>query len=122
MRLRKQQQGLTAIGWIITILVAGVIVMGGVRLIPVYIQAQTIDSIMRSVTSEVDYRETREVNRALRRQMQVNDVRAIDVDYFEIEEIDGRYYLTVSYEHRAPFLANIDFMVKFEKQHSFRRQ
>jgi len=122
MRLRKQQQGLTALGWVLAFLVGGLIAMAAVRLIPVYIQSFTVNSIMQSVASDVEYQDTRAVNRALRRQMQVNDVRVVDVSEFEVEEIDGRRYLTVEYEHRVPYLANIDFVVSFEKQQVFRGQ
>ncbi|MCP1726676.1 hypothetical protein J2T60_000641 [Natronospira proteinivora] len=122
MRLRKRQQGLTALGWVLAFMVGGLIAMAGVRLVPVYIQSFSLNSIMQSVASDVDYQDTRAVNRALRRQMQVNDVRAVDVDDFQIEEIDGRRYLTLEYEHRVPYLANIDLVVSFEKQQAFRGQ
>jgi len=122
MRLKKSQQGMTAIGWIVILFLVGLIAMAGIRLLPVYIQSHAISSIMQSVTSDTDSRETAQVRRSLIRLMNVNDVRAVDVDDFSIETIDGRRVLVVEYEHRVPFIANIDFLVSFEKEQAFRSQ
>lgn len=120
MHLRESQRGMTAIGWVLTAFVGGVIVLGGIKLFPVYLESYTVSSIMQSVTSDSSVSSRDEVRRALIRQMQVNEVRKISSSDFSVEEIEGQRMLVISYERRVPFLANIDFVVSFDKQQPFR--
>ncbi|MEA5446152.1 DUF4845 domain-containing protein [Gammaproteobacteria bacterium AB-CW1] len=120
MRLRHSQQGLTAIGWILVLFVVGIIATAGVRLVPVYITSQTLNTIMRGVTSDVDASSLSEVRRSLVRRLNVNDVRVVGDTDFTIETIDGRRTLVLEYEHRVNFIGNIDFIVSFEKKETFR--
>lgn len=120
MRLRESQKGMTAIGWVLALMVGGLIALGGIKLLPVYMKSYQISSVMKSVTTDQEVYEPPEVRRALSRQMQVNEIRVVKVEDFSIEKVDGRRMLVIAYEERIPFLANIDFMVSFEKQQPFR--
>lgn len=123
MRLRESQKGMTMIGWILVAFIAGVIVMACIKLFPVYMESYTVSSVMESVATDPDVGSSAEsVRRALTRRMQVDNISAVSLGDFKIEQVDGRQMLVVSYEHRVDFVANIDFVVSFEKQQAFRGQ
>lgn len=120
MRLRESQRGMTAIGWVLVAMVGGVIALGLIKLFPVYLESYTVTSIMRSVTSDASITSPEQIRRGLSRRMQVNEVRDIALSDFNIERVDGRQMLTISYERRVPYLANIDFVLSFDKQQPLR--
>lgn len=122
MKLRHSQQGVTAIGWVLIFMLVGIIGLAGLRLFPVYMESQAINSMMRGITSDGESTEPAQVRRGLIRYMRVNTIDAVELDDFEIKNIEGRRHLVVHYDHRVPFLANIDFIVSFEKEYEFRSQ
>lgn len=123
MRLRESQKGMTMIGWVLVGIVAGIVVMAAIRLFPVYMESYTVSSVMESVATDRDVGSSPEsVRRALSRRMQVDNISAVSLDDFKVEQVDGRPMLVVAYEHRVDFVANIDFVVSFDKQQAIRGQ
>ncbi len=122
MHERQRQRGMTMIGWMLVLGLASFLVIGVFQLFPVYMNSQTINGVMNSVTQGADSTQEQAVRRSLARQFNVNTVREVSVDDFEIVEDGGNTYLVVEYEHRVNYLGNIDLIVSFEKESRFRAQ
>lgn len=122
MKLRQSQQGMTTIGWVFMFMLVGLVVLAGIRLLPVYMQSYAVNTMMQTITSDAEMTEPQQIRRALIRNMRVSNITAVELDQFQITNIDGRRHLVVEYDHRVPFVGNVDFIVSFEKQYEFRRQ
>ncbi len=122
MKLRHSQQGVTAIGWVLIFMLVGLVGLAGIRLFPVYMQSMAVNSMMQSITTDPEVTEAAQIRRALIRNMRVSNITAVELDAFELKNIDGRRHLYVEYDHRVPFIGGVDFIVTFEKAHEFRSQ
>ena len=50
--MRQSQRGVTAIGWIFLLIPVAVIVLAGIRLVPIYMNYISVSKYMGSVASE----------------------------------------------------------------------
>lgn len=108
------------IGWILVLGMVMLLAIGAFRLIPVYMNSQTINGVMSAVVGNAESTSQSDVRRAVARQFRVESVDVVDRDEFYVIEEDGNTYLAIEYEHRVPYLGNIDFVVSFEKRERFR--
>jgi hypothetical protein len=122
MKLRHSQQGVTAIGWVLIFMLVGLVGLAGIRLFPVYMQSMAVNSMMQSITTDPEVTEPAQIRRGLIRNMRVSNITAVELDAFELKNIDGRRHLYVEYDHRVPFIGGVDFIVTFEKAYEFRSQ
>jgi hypothetical protein len=113
---------MTAIGWVAMVFLFGMLAMAGLRLVPVYVTSQSINSIMRSVASSQEAADIVQIRRSIDRHLQVNDINIVTSRDFELVREGGQRILVLDYEHRVPFIGSIDFIVSFEKRQEVRRQ
>jgi hypothetical protein len=118
----SRQRGMTAIGWVAMVFLFGMLAMAGLRLVPVYVTSQSINSIMRSVASSQEAADIVQIRRSIDRHLQVNDINIVTSRDFELVREGGQRILVLDYEHRVPFIGSIDFIVSFEKRQEVRRQ
>ena len=115
--MRHDERGLTLISWILVLAVAFLFGLAGLRLVPVYLEYLKITSSLSSVQNEFKG-QTATVNdlrTALSKRFDIEDVHVITKQDVKIERGAGGYMLRAKYEHRTPFVANIGFIVTFDK-------
>lgn len=115
--MRNKQRGMTLISWILVLAVAFLFGVAALRLVPVYLEYLKISSSLNTVQGEFGGQTptVSDVRKALARQFDVNDVHVIKKDDVKIERQGGAYVMRAKYDHRTPFIANVDFIVAFDK-------
>ncbi|RLK50312.1 uncharacterized protein DUF4845 [Alkalispirillum mobile] len=112
-----RQRGIGFFGIIALIAIVGFIGLLAVRMVPVYMEANTVRSIMQSMQDDTDLRgaSSRDIRQRLNRQFQVNNVSGPDLDEdLEFESVSGGTSVVLSYEVRFPVVANLDGIASFE--------
>jgi hypothetical protein len=115
--MRHDERGMTLISWIFVLAVAFLFGLAGLRLVPVYLEYLKITSSLNSVQKEFSG-QTATVNdlrTALSKRFDIEDVHVITKQDVKIDRGAGGYMLRAKYEHRTPFVANIGFIVAFDK-------
>ena len=115
--MRHDERGLTLISWILVLAVAFLFGLAALRLVPVYLEYLKITSSLSSVQNEFNG-QTATVNdlrTALSKRFDIEDVHVITKQDVKIDRAAGGYMLRAKYEHRTPFVANIGFIVTFDK-------
>jgi hypothetical protein len=115
--MRHDERGLTLISWIFVLAVAFLFGLAGLRLVPVYLEYLKITSSLNSVQKEFSG-QTATVNdlrSALSKRFDIEDVHVITKQDVKIDRGAGGYMMRAKYEHRTPFVANIGFIVAFDK-------
>jgi hypothetical protein len=112
-----KQQGMTLIGMVIVAFIAGIFVLAGIRLIPVYLEYMKVDSAMDSMKSDLDGSNAGpgQIRTALERRFDIDDVKSIRPRDVVVERTANGYLVRADYEGRAPFIANVYFVVDFKK-------
>ena len=112
----KRQQGMTAISIMALLVIAGVIVLLGLRLFPIYMEHFKAHAHLEELSHEAGIAEKSdaEIIKAYFNRLQIDDVNNVKRDNFFIEHRDdGTLVLAVEYEVRTHALGNIDMVVSF---------
>lgn len=112
----KKQKGLSAIAWLLIVVVAGILVIMGIRLLPVYMGSMTVANVMEGAAKAPEATSAVEIRESLRKRLMVNGIDYVKPRDFDISREEGKVIVAVEYERRVPFIANIDFVVKFDKR------
>lgn len=115
--MRNKQQGMTLIGMVIVAMIAGVFVLAGIRLVPVYLEYMKIDSTLDAVKRDLDGSNAgpAQIRTSISRRFDIDSVRAITAKDIEIDRTANGYKVQAKYEGRTPFIANVYFAVEFDK-------
>jgi Tfp pilus assembly protein PilE len=120
--MRKNQQGMTFIGFLILASLIGLLAYGVLRLVPVYSDYMTLKSVMNSVKTELDGQgpNPRTILNAIERRLTVENV-SVRARDFTITQTANGYTVSLDHEGRAPYVANIHLVVVFDEQVEIRR-
>jgi hypothetical protein len=116
-RNMRKQHGMTLIGMLIVAFIAGIFVLAGIRLIPVYLEYMSVNSAMDSMKRDLDGSNAGpgQIRTAISRRFDIDNVSSISARDIVIERTANGYVVRADYERRAPFLANVYFLVDFRK-------
>lgn len=113
----RKQQGMTLIGMVIVALIAGIFVLAAIRLIPVFLEYQKVNTAMNAMKVDLDGSNAGpgQIRTSLERRFDIDDVKSITPRDVVIERTSDGYSVRADYEGRAPFIANVHFLVIFDK-------
>jgi Tfp pilus assembly protein PilE len=115
--MRRQQRGMTLIGMVLVAFVAGIFVLAAIRLTPIYLEAMNVDSALKSMKRDLDGSNAGpgQIRTAMERRFNIDNVKSLTARDIKIERTANGYVVNASYESRAPFVANVYFLVDFNK-------
>ena len=122
-RMKKRQAGMTTLGLIILVAFVGLFAFAGLRLTPVYLNYMKIAGIVEGVREEFDGTgaSRADVRQSLRRRFDIESVSQITAREVTVTSVDGGFEVAATYSHKAPFIANVSFLVDFDKRALIRR-
>ena len=121
--LARKQAGMTTLGLIILTVFVGLFAFATLRLAPVYLNYMKVVGVIDGVFAEFDgQRATRQVIRSsISRRFDVDSVGVITYRDVSVTAVDGGLEVKAEYDHIAPFISNISFVVHFNKTALIRR-
>ena len=121
--LARKQAGMTTLGLIILVVFVGLFAFATLRLAPVYLNYLKVVGVIDGVFEEFDgQRATRQVVRSsVSRRFDVDSVGVITYRDVSVTAVDGGLEVKAEYDHIAPFISNISFVVHFNKTVLIRR-
>lgn len=113
----RRQQGMTLIGMVIVAMIAGIFVLAAIRLIPIYLEYMKIDAALDAMKIDLDGSNAGpgQIRTSLERRFDIDDVKSIRSRDVVIERTANGYVVRADYEGRTPFIANVYFLVDFDK-------
>ena len=121
--MKRYHSGMTLIGFVFILIIAGFFAFLIMRLFPVYSEYYGVVSAMKGIQAEpgVASMPPAKIRDLLNRRFYISYVKSVKPEHIKIDRKDG-YNLTVKYEVREPLVYNLDFVAKFEKTVSLTRQ
>ena len=115
--MRREQQGITGIGFIIIAAFMGLFVFAALQLAPIYLEHIKVASILTDVKGELDGSQPTitSIRTAIGKRLDIESVSGINVTGFKLAKTDAGFQVSVSYESRARYIANIYLVVVFDK-------
>ncbi len=118
-----RQAGATTMGYILLIIFIGLFAFAVLRLTPVYLNYMKIVGVIDGVYDEFDGQNpTRSALRgSIARRMDIDSVGVITARDVVVTAVDGGFEVAAVYDHTAQFIANVSFIVHFDKKVIVRR-
>lgn len=121
--MKRTQSGITLVGFIIVLGVAGVFIYMGMKVIPMYSEYYAVKQSLEGIAKEpgvVDETPARIKDMFFRR-MNINYSENVKPANIKVVRKDAGYLVTVDYEVRKPLIANLDVVGNFSAEKELRR-
>ena len=121
--LRRRQRGMTTLGLIILVAFVGLFAFAGIRLTPVYLNYMKVSGVVNGVLEEFDGQgaTSSAIRSSISRRFDIESVGEITARDVKVTKSSNGYEVAATYSHKAPFIANISFVVDFDKRVEVRR-
>jgi len=123
LRSKQRQSGMTTLGLVILVSFISIFAFAGLRLTPVYLNYMKVAGVVAGVHDEFDgANATRAMIRSsVSRRFDIESVSEISARDVKVTKVDGGYEVAATYSHKAPFIANVSFIIDFDKRVLVRR-
>jgi len=120
---KRHQAGMTTVGLLILVIFVGLFAFAGIRLTPVYLNYMKVVSVVDGVTEEFDSTGATRgaIRKSISRRFDIESVAVITAKDVKVTAVDGGFEVAATYPHKAPFIANVSFVVDFDKRSLIRR-
>lgn len=116
--MQHRQRGMTFLGIAVVVVVVGAWVYAGIRLVPKYLEyvkvAATLEKVRDEYASNPESTEFM-LRKAVERHFDIEMVTVIDSNDIEITRDGGTFLLRAAYQDTVPLVANVSFLVDFDK-------
>lgn len=111
-------RGLSLVGWILVIIVVVIFATSAIKMVPAYIDFNTISSMANSVLSDskVGLKSENEIRADFAKRMSINNLTVISAQDLIIEKDGGTVKVLVDYEVRENLFSNVDVVMAFNRE------
>ena len=122
-RIKKRQAGITTLGLLILAAFVGLFAFAGIRLTPVYLNYMKVVGVVDGVRDEFDGTgaSRSQIRSSISRRFDIESVGIITAKDVKVLKVDGGHEVSATYSHKSPFIANVSFVVDFDKRVLIRR-
>ena len=122
-RMKKRQAGMTTLGLILLVAFVGLFAFAGIRLTPIYLNYMKVVGIVDGVREEFDGAgaSRSDIRQSIVRRFDIESVSEITAREVKVIQVDGGFEVAATYSHKSPFIANVSFVVDFDKRALIRR-
>jgi Domain of unknown function (DUF4845)/Prokaryotic N-terminal methylation motif len=111
----QQQRGMTLLGILFVFAIFGVFALAAVRLAPAFLEYQSVAKALDGLKSAGENTPA-QITRSVEKGFDIGDVKSIDAKSLEISREDDQFVVRAEYDYKAPFIANVSFLVHFDKK------
>lgn len=121
--MKRAQQGMTLIGFVLVLAVAGVFIYMGMKLIPMYSEYYAVKQAMEGMSQEsgMATSDAAKVKDAFFRRLYTSYAENVKPEDVKLVRKDAGWLMTVEYEVRRPLIANIDVVGHFVAEKELKR-
>ena len=116
--MKHKQSGLTFIGFVIVLAVAGLFVYVGMKLVPMYTEFYSVKKALASLANEdgIANKSAGEVEKLFFKRLYMSYALTVKNDHVKVERRETSWIVIVDYENRRPLIANLDVVGKFHAE------
>jgi hypothetical protein len=116
--MKRTQEGLTLIGFIVVLAVVGVFAYVGMKVAPMYSEFYSVKQAMKAISAEpgIGNMAPRDVMIRLFNRLNISYASSIKQENIKLKRGDRGWVMTIDYEVRRPLIANLDVVGKFHAE------
>jgi Domain of unknown function (DUF4845) len=119
MKFARSQQGLSILGWLVTLAVVAFFASTAFKVIPHYLDYMSMEKMITSVEADkaLEVHSVGDFYNHLSKGMQVNNIRDLNLrDAVKVSLENNEFLVHLKYEKREPLIENLDLVVNFDKE------
>ena len=122
-RKYSHQKGMTTVGFLVLGVFVGLFAFATIRLVPVYLNYMKVSGVVNGVYDEFDGQNPSRaaIRTSISRRFGVESVSIITHRDVKVTADSGGFLVAATYDHTTPFIGNLYFTVRFDKQVLVRR-
>ena len=122
--MKRNQSGLTFIGFVIVLAVAGLFIYVGMKLVPMYTEFYSVKKALASLANEdgIANKSAGQVEEMFFKRLYMSYALNVKHDHVKVERRETSWIVIVDYENRRPLIANLDVVGKFHAEKVFTRK
>ena len=115
---RHRQRGLSSVGWILVFAFFALMVVTFFKVFPWYYDNFKVKAALEALQTDtsIDPKSKRDIWNSLQKRLYVDSVRSITRENVTMVRKDGKTTVTISYETRDPYIANMFIGARFEEK------
>jgi uncharacterized protein DUF4845 len=116
--MRRKQQGVTFLGWVVLLIPVAIVVYAGIRLAPVYLNYYRVSRSISQVAEEAKGDDTTNavtLRSALGKRLDIESIEFPDLKDFTIKRDGTQWIIEINYEEPIPFISNVSLLATFSK-------
>jgi hypothetical protein len=114
--MRKNQRGVTFIGWLFLLTPVAIVAYAGIRLAPMYLNYSRVSQSMEQTAQESRADDSAQnIRFGLEKRLDINGVYFPDSKDFAIRRDGASWVMEITYEESAPMIAQVSLTTKFTK-------
>lgn len=119
----RSQRGITLIGFLMVLILAGFFVFLGMRLVPTYVEYYSVARDMDGLAAEpgITTMGPEKIRDLLFRRFYVSYVDSVKPQHVKLTQAGDGYDLRITYEVRKELIYNLDYVAKFDRTVELRR-
>jgi hypothetical protein len=118
MQMKKQQMGLSMIGWMALLSMIGILGLCALKMAPAYMEYYTLKSILNNMKTEASLKGQGQaiIQDSFLKRLYISDVDSVVKGTYKIKKIKGKagYIIDVNYEVRKSVFGNLSLVAAFE--------
>ena len=121
--MKRMQGGMTLIGFVIVLAVAGLFAYIGMKLIPMYSEFYAVKSALKGLSAEpgIADQDPAKIQDLFFRRLYISYAENVKPEDVKIKRVDTGWQMDVNYEVRKPIISNLDVVGKFSATESLTR-
>ena len=114
--MKRNQGGMTLIGFVIVLAVVGFFAYIGMKLFPMYSEYYAVKQALKGLQAEpgIADKDPGKIQDLFFRRLYISYAEDVKPENVKIERIDAGWKMSVSYEVRKPLVYNLDVVGKFD--------
>lgn len=116
--MKRTQEGMTLIGFLISLAVVGLFVFMGMKVVPMYTEYRGVKGALKSIASEPDIatRSVSEIRTSFDRHADTGYIESVTGKDLKIARKGPGYVVTAEYDVRRPLIYNLDVVGRFKAE------
>lgn len=121
--MKRNQGGMTLVGFIIVLAVVGLFAYVGMKLFPMYSEFYSVKKALAGLKTEpgIADQDPGKIEDLFFRRLYVSYAESVTKDNVKVERMEGGWKMTVDYEVRKPMIYNLDVVGKFHAEENLTR-
>lgn len=117
--MRSRQAGITFIGWVVLLVPVAIIVLAGIKLLPIYMNHFKVVAALEQTADANRASEVLSPNAIrveLEKRFDIESIEQPEISSIIIERQDGDWVLIAEYERVTRLMGNVFLTVRFDKR------